>query len=233
MEMTPSFVGGVDLNSRVAALEAAFMEIWDRRVDDDRYNQLVATAGLAVEQAVVLRAYGRYLRQLGSTYSQGYIAQTLNRHAHIAAKLYALFETRFRLDLSPEQRDRQMSSLRKSIETALADVSSLEEDRVLRRYQSVVMATLRTNYFQRDAAGRRNPSLAFKLNPRLLDGIPLPKPYREIFVYGARVEGLHLRFGPVARGGLRWSDRPEDYRTEVLGLVKAQQVKNAVIVPFG
>ncbi|WP_099867027.1 NAD-glutamate dehydrogenase [Pararhizobium haloflavum] len=233
MELEPADVASFDLAATGPLVEHAFLEAWHGRIDDDRFNRLVVSAGLTAEQVVVLRAYGRYMRQLGSSYSQDYIARVLNRYPALTRKLFELFRIRFDPDMALDQRTRRMETARKVIAQALGDVTILEEDRILRRYENAILATLRTNYHQRDAAGDARPTLALKINPRALDSVPEPKPFREIFVYGAEVEGVHMRFGPVARGGLRWSDRPEDYRTEVLGLVKAQQVKNAVIVPVG
>ena len=223
----------IDLASEGARLEEAFLSVWRGDTDNDSYNRLVTNAGLSVRQATVLRAYARYLRQAGIAYSQEYIARSLNRHAAIASKLHELFRIRFDLDITSENRTDQSTRLMEEIESALAKVPSLDDDRILRRYVNAIGATLRTNYFQTGADGARRPAMAFKLDPKALEGLPEPRPFREIFVYGAEVEGLHMRFGPVARGGLRWSDRAQDYRTEVLGLVKAQQVKNAVIVPVG
>jgi glutamate dehydrogenase len=214
-------------------LEEAFLSVWRGETDNDSYNRLVTNAGLSVREATVLRAYARYLRQAGIAYSQEYIALSLNRHSDIAAKLFELFRIRFDVALKEAKRTEQGASVIEAIETALAEVPSLDDDRILRRYVNAIESSLRTNYFQTGADGAPRPALAFKLDPKKLEGLPEPRPFREIFVYGSEVEGVHLRFGPVARGGLRWSDRAQDYRTEVLGLVKAQQVKNAVIVPVG
>ena len=224
---------GIDLDLDGARLEEAFLSVWRGETDNDSYNRLVTNAGLSVREATVLRAYARYLRQAGIAYSQEYIALSLNRHSDIAAKLFELFRIRFDVALKEAKRTEQGASVIEAIETALAEVPSLDDDRILRRYVNAIESSLRTNYFQTGADGAPRPALAFKLDPKKLEGLPEPRPFREIFVYGSEVEGVHLRFGPVARGGLRWSDRAQDYRTEVLGLVKAQQVKNAVIVPVG
>ncbi len=223
----------VDLARLVDQLDEAFLETWFGRIENDGFNRLVIAAGLTAREIKVLRAYSRYLRQAGITYSQGYIAETLNRYPEIAADLFSLYEARFNPALKAKAAAKTYSEISERIETALARVPSLDEDRIFRRLVNVISASLRTNYYQQDSDGELRRTLAFKLDPRALDGIPEPRPYREIFVYGSQVEGVHLRFGPRARGGLRWSDRAQDDRTEVLGLVKAQQVKNAVIVPVG
>ncbi|WP_422371947.1 NAD-glutamate dehydrogenase [Hoeflea sp.] len=223
----------IDLDTDRARLEEAFLSVWRGETDNDSYNRLVANTTLSVREAMVLRAYARYLRQAGIAYSQEYMAECLNRHASIAGKLFELFHIRFETGVKKDRREKQCSELVDAIEAALAEVPSIDDDRILRRYMNAILSSLRTNYFQTGEDGAVRPALAFKLDPKALDGLPEPRPYREIFVYGSEVEGVHLRFGPVARGGLRWSDRAQDYRTEVLGLVKAQQVKNAVIVPVG
>ena len=223
----------IDLETDGPRLEQAFLSVWRGDTDNDSYNRLVTNAGLSVREATVLRAYARYLRQAGIPYSQEYIANSLNRYSAVAAQLHELFRIRFDIDVKADIRDEQSASLIEAIEAALAEVPSLDDDRILRRYVNAIESSLRTNYFQTDNEGSPRPALAFKLDPKKLEGLPEPRPFREIFVYGSEVEGVHLRFGPVARGGLRWSDRAQDYRTEVLGLVKAQQVKNAVIVPVG
>ncbi|MGH6782186.1 MAG: NAD-glutamate dehydrogenase domain-containing protein, partial [Sphingomonadaceae bacterium] len=223
----------LNLEKTGAALEEAFLAAWNGMIEDDNFNRLILLAGLNAREVTVLRAYARYLRQAGITYSQGYIADTLNKYPDIAADIFKLFVTRMDPAIEEKPRAKKCNALFASIETALSAVPSLDEDRILRRYVNAIEATLRTNYFQRDADGKPRAVLAFKLDPKQLEGLPEPRPFREIFVYGTEVEGVHLRFGKVARGGLRWSDRAQDYRTEVLGLVKAQQVKNAVIVPVG
>ena len=223
----------VDLALLVHMLDEAFLSTWYSRIDNDSFNRLVINAGLTAREVVVIRAYARYLRQAGITYSQGYIAGTLNRYPDIAASIFRLFRSRFDLKERGKKSELDSEKIIADIEEELTRVPSLDDDRILRRYVNAIMATVRTNYHQRQDDGSPRESLAFKLDPRELDGIPEPRPFREIFVYGSEVEGVHLRFGPIARGGLRWSDRAQDYRTEVLGLVKAQQVKNAVIVPVG
>ncbi len=223
----------VDLAKAGPQLEEAFLAVWHGQIEDGTMNRLILLAGLTAREVTVLRAYSRYLRQAGITYSQDYIAETMNRYPAISADIFRLFVARMDPALADKTRDRKCKALLAGIEDELTSVPSLDDDRILRRLVNAVQATLRTNYFQRDAQGNPPAVLAFKLDPKALDGLPEPRPYREIFVYGTELEGVHLRYGPVARGGLRWSDRAQDYRTEVLGLVKAQQVKNAVIVPVG
>lgn len=205
--------------------------VWDGRLENDELNQLVLRAGLSAQQVVMLRAYTKYMRQIGATFSQRYMAETLGKHAAITTQLVSLFELRFKPRAS--KRNSHASALAADIATALDAVASLDEDRILRRYFKLIQATLRSNYFQSDAQGQPKAYLSLKLDPELIDDLPLPRPRFEIFVYSPTVEGVHLRGGAVARGGLRWSDRREDFRTEVLGLMKAQMVKNAVIVPVG
>jgi glutamate dehydrogenase len=245
----PSGVGFDDAHT------AAFVEtmrlLWRSEIEADGFNALVPRAGLNWWQANLLRAYAKYLRQTGSTFSQGYVEKALTDNSVIARKLVELFEARFdplRAKTPPvlgplvpgglgeDPGDGANVSLLDSIEADLAEVSSLDQDRILRSILGLINATTRTNaYRQRDAltGTPTSPVLAIKLDPRRISGLPEPRPRFEIWVYTPRVEGVHLRFGPVARGGLRWSDRREDFRTEVLGLVKAQMVKNAVIVPVG
>ena len=233
MELQVQGDRGFDIASQGPLLEEAFVLAFTGTLDNDAFNRLVLTAGLTGRQANVLRAYAAHLRQCGFVYSQRHIADTLNKHPAIAATILSLFELTFDPKLGDKARQRKLAECRETLETALASVPSLDEDRILRRYINSIEATLRTNYFQQAYAVGNRPMLAFKFDPQRLEGLPEPRPFREIFVYGVEVEGVHLRFGKVARGGLRWSDRAQDYRTEVLGLVKAQQVKNAVIVPVG
>jgi glutamate dehydrogenase len=223
----------IDMEREAPLVEEAFLAAFDGSADNDSFNRLVLLTGLSVREVTVLRAYARYLRQTGIVYSQAHIADTMVRYPTISRDLFALFSDGFDPKLDDRQREEKLTRHHAAIEEALTAVPNLDDDRTLRRYVNAIDATLRTNYFQTGADGLPKPMMAFKLDPKLLDGLPEPKPFREIFVYGTEVEGVHLRFGKVARGGLRWSDRGEDYRTEVLGLVKAQQVKNAVIVPVG
>ncbi|MFG1300668.1 NAD-glutamate dehydrogenase [Xanthobacter sp. V3C-3] len=203
--------------------------------ENDGYNALVLDAGLTFREAALVRALGRYLRQAGIPFSQDYIWQTMTAHGGLAAQVVALFHARFdpALDGAPEARAAREEPVRAAIAEGLAAVSSLDEDRILRRFVNLVDAALRTTYYQRDAQDRPKDAISIKFESAKVEGLPLPRPLFEVFVYAPRVEGVHLRFGKVARGGLRWSDRPQDFRTEILGLVKAQQVKNAVIVPVG
>jgi glutamate dehydrogenase len=231
MELDNAFAKPIDLGDRGALFEDVFLSVWRGLVDNDGYNALAQTAGLSSREIAVLRAYGRYLQQAGIPQSQGFIAAALNRYPDIARALFNLFVTRFDPARQGEA-DVTAKHLKAKIKDALEEVPNIDDDTIIRRYLNLIESSLRTNHFAAETyAGER--SLAIKLDSRNVDGLPEPRPWREIFVYGAEVEGVHLRFGPVARGGLRWSDRAQDYRTEVLGLVKAQQVKNAVIVPVG
>ena len=210
----------------------AVTAIWHGRAEVDRFNELVLRAGLSWEQVAVLRAYAKYLRQAGFPYSQSHIEAVLNANAGTAGSLVALFEAIFDPESAANGRDAKRAAI--AVAADIDALTSLDTDRVLRAFASMIEATLRTNYFvTAPGSARARNALALKLNPELIDELPLPRPKFEIFVYSPRVEGVHLRFGLVARGGLRWSDRREDFRTEVLGLVKAQAVKNAVIVPVG
>ncbi|MCJ2015680.1 NAD-glutamate dehydrogenase [Methylobacterium sp. J-076] len=224
--------GAIDVPALEKPLEAAMLAIADDLAESDAYNRLVLEAGLPWREAALLRAFGRYLRQLRIRYGQDYIAGTLARHGGIARDLVALFHARFD-PAAQGDRDGAQAEIRARIEAALAEVTSLDDDRILRRFVNLIEAAIRTNFFQTDEAGAPRGTISFKFACAKVSGMPLPRPLFEIFVYSPRVEGVHLRFGYVARGGLRWSDRPEDFRTEILGLVKAQQVKNVVIVPVG
>ncbi|ODR05650.1 NAD-glutamate dehydrogenase [Mycolicibacillus koreensis] len=210
----------------------AVTAIWRGRAEADRFNELVLRAGLTWQQVAVLRAYARYLRQARFPYSQSHIAAVLNENSGTAASLVALFEALFDPEAGRVGRDAHAAAA--AVAADIDALVSLDTDRVLRAFASLIQGTLRTNYFvDRSHSARAHDVLAFKLDAPGIDELPLPRPKFEIFVYSPRVEGVHLRFGYVARGGLRWSDRREDFRTEVLGLVKAQAVKNAVIVPVG
>ncbi len=222
----------LDLDEIREKFQETFARAWSRDVENDGFNHLVLRAKLAWREIVILRAYCKYLRQAGWAFSHRYIQRALTVNPHIAASLVQLFHTRFDPD---EQRDAERSSdkLVDAIREALDDVEHLDEDRILRGLLGAVLATLRTNYYQTGDDGGPKSYLSFKFDPKKVAELPEPRPMFEIFVYSPRVEGVHLRGGPVARGGLRWSDRREDFRTEVLGLVKAQMVKNAVIVPVG
>jgi glutamate dehydrogenase len=231
MELENAFGAPIDLSDGGKLFEEVFLSVWRREADNDGYNALAQTAGLGASAIGILRAYGRYLHQAGIPQSQGFIAATLNRYPDIARGLHSLFAAR--LDPAVGKEGEVMAKhLKAKIKDALEDVPNIDDDTIIRRYLNLIEASLRTNHFV-PGLHEKGQSLAIKLDSRLVDGLPEPRPWREIFVYGSEVEGVHLRFGPVARGGLRWSDRTQDYRTEVLGLVKAQQVKNAVIVPVG
>ena len=260
-----------------ACFEDAFVQLWRGNAENDGFNRLILAANLSWRQVAMLRAYCKYLLQVGVPFSQSYVEGTFARYPIIARLLTELFEARFdpitgteskadinigmqhfRRQLSAlagndtamlaavepviaarsGKREVQLEATRQAITALLDRVSSLDEDRILRGFVSVIEATLRTNYYIQYANGARadgGPAdyISFKFDASKVPDLPKPRPYREIFVCGPRVEGVHLRFGPVARGGLRWSDRREDFRTEVLGLVKAQMVKNTVIVPVG
>ena len=220
----------IEIDAVSAIFEDAFGRVFTGDIENDGFNRLVLAARLTADEIVVLRAYAKYLRQIGFPLSPGFIEQTMAANPAIARMLANLF----RLRLDPEKGDAEGAALQvKAIEQALDRVDNLNEDRVLRQYLALLLATNRTNYWRRDAEGRRRTFVSFKFDPSKVPGLPDPKPMFEIFVYSVRFEGVHLRGGKVARGGLRWSDRPEDFRTEVLGLVKAQMVKNVVIVPVG
>ncbi|MEU5938732.1 NAD-glutamate dehydrogenase [Micromonospora sp. NPDC047548] len=215
-------------------VENAFAAAWRGEAEVDGFNELVLRGGLTWRQVVVLRAYAKYLRQAGTVFSQDYMEQTFIAYPKITALLVDLFEARFAPgSASLEERRQRSDELVTAIGAALDDVASLDQDRILRSYLTLIQATLRTSFYQKPVGGRPKSYVAFKLDPQAIPDLPAPRPKFEIFVYSPRFEGVHLRYGPVARGGLRWSDRREDFRTEVLGLVKAQMVKNAVIVPVG
>lgn len=212
-------------------VEDAFGAVWRGEVEDDGLNRLVLGAGMTVLDVAVLRAYWQYLRLIGLSYSRLFVEQTLEQHPAAVRLLVDLFVLRFDPDI-PFDSDKH-EAISSSLQETIGKIDSLDQDRVLRRFYNLIVSTVRTTWAQRDAAGNPRPYLAFKLDPTMIDEMPQPRPRHEIFVYSPRFEGVHLRQGPVARGGLRWSDRSEDYRTEVLGLLKAQMVKNSVIVPGG
>lgn len=227
--------GRVDAESTNQLFIEAFDSVWSGLASNDSFNRLVLAAQLDWRAIAYLRACGRYLKQIRMGLSQDYIADTLLRHIEFTGLIVEYFDTKFNPDLklSFKKRQEQLEKLEAKYLELLDKVESLSEDRVLRRYLELNKAMLRTNFFQTDADGEPKEYISFKIDPQQLPDIPLPCPMFEIFVYSNRMEGVHLRGGKVARGGLRWSDRVEDYRTEILGLVKAQQVKNAVIVPVG
>jgi glutamate dehydrogenase len=236
-DMLLEFIGDGAPDFEVARprLDDCFGAVMCGDAESDGYNALVLVAGLTWRRVALLRTLSRYLRQIGVPYSQGYMSATLVRHAGLAARVSALFAARFDpgLAMSDAERAERQAAILAEIDAGLARVQSLDEDRILRHFVNAVCAALRTNYYQKDAVGAVKPVIAVKFDSRKVDGMPLPRPRFEIFLCSPRLEAVHLRFGPVARGGIRWSDRPQDFRTEVLGLVKAQQVKNAVIVPVG
>ncbi|KEO55343.1 NAD-glutamate dehydrogenase [Thalassospira permensis] len=209
-----------------------FIRMWHGEVENDAFNRLVLLGGLHWREVVILRTYARYMRQMGSAFSQDYMAKTLANNASLAAAIVDLFVARFDPDRDPGLAA-EAEAIEGDIITRLEDVMNPDEDRILRAFLNLVQSTLRTNYFQYGKDGNPKPYLSVKFNSGMVEDLPLPRPWREIFVYSPRVEAVHLRGGPVARGGIRWSDRQEDFRTEILGLVKAQMVKNAVIVPVG
>ena len=220
---------GVELDSRRwSDLQRAFTALVLGDVEGDGFNRLVLAAGLTAREVAIVRAYGKYLRQIGFSFSQPYIEATLQSHPRVVADLITLFHARFdpaRPD--GEDRDRAEAEIRERVCAALDAIPSLDDDRICRMFLTLLDATVRTNYY------RNRLAISFKFDPSAIPELPLPRPRFEIWVCGPRVEGIHLRGGPIARGGLRWSDRREDFRTEVLGLMKAQMVKNAVIVPTG
>ncbi|MFZ6773971.1 NAD-glutamate dehydrogenase [Undibacterium sp. SXout7W] len=221
-----------DLSAIKGRFETLFSQVWKGDVESDDLNRLVLNTALDARSIAVLRACARYFKQLGFAYSQTYIEAALNKNAAITQLIAELFGARFKPDFAGD-REAAQQQIKEKLEAELANVASLDEDRILRQFYATIMATLRTNLWQTTADGQFKPYMSFKLNPREVPGVPEPKPLFEIWVYSPRVEGVHLRGGKVARGGLRWSDRREDFRTEILGLVKAQQVKNTVIVPVG
>lgn len=209
----------------------AFTNTWTGLDESDGFDKLVISKAISPRDVALLRAVAKYIIQAKAPFSKDYMQQAINNNADIAEKLLELFHTR--MGIKVINRDKTTAALLKSIEKKLSSVASLDEDRILRWFMTVIVAMVRSNFFQKDANGNAKPYISFKLESAKIPALPLPKPLYEIFVYSADVEAIHLRGGKVARGGLRWSDRVEDFRTEVLGLVKAQIVKNAVIVPVG
>ena len=224
---------GAELLTRRRDIEEGFLAVWGNAAPDDRFNGLILAAGLDWRQAAVLRAYGSYYRQTGAPYSTTYVSEVLNKYAGIAADLFQLFDALFNPanGLSVAEREAERAKITARITAELDDIPLLDDDRILRNLLALMSATLRTNFYQKDKDAPE--TIAFKLRSRDIEWLPAPKPFAEIFVHSPRFEGIHLRAAPVARGGLRWSDRPQDFRTEILSLAKAQQVKNVVIVPQG
>ena len=218
-----------------AAFEAAFVAVWTGKAESDGFNRLVIELGVSWREAALIRALARWRQQSGLDPSQAVQEEALRSHPGVARLILDLFRIKFdpAVRAGLDDRKEHADAVFGEIEAALQAVQSLDDDRVLRRLAGAVRATTRTNYFQLAPDGEPKPYISFKIASREVDALPAPKPYREVFVAGGRVDGVHTRFGPVARGGLRWSDRRDDFRTEVLGLVRTQQVKNAVIVPVG
>jgi glutamate dehydrogenase len=233
LELVMQTAGPAQFEALEREIKNAFTAVWTGRMDSDSFNQLTLSAGIPWRLVIVMRAYCRYLLQTGLPFSQGYIAQVLANNAPIARALADMFETRFDPAISQQARQSALARLDKRIRAALEAVTRSDEDRILRALWNALAATVRTNAYQTGRAGERKEYLSFKIESQQLRELPLPKPLFEIFVFSPRMEGVHLRMGYVARGGIRWSDRREDFRTEVLGLMKAQQVKNTVIVPVG
>ncbi|MDF1582494.1 MAG: NAD-glutamate dehydrogenase [Methyloprofundus sp.] len=222
-------VAELDLESVKPRFQEAFEQCWAGRMENDGFNTLILNADLNWREVNIFRALYFYLRQLGITFSQSYVEQTLTHNANVVQLLVQLFTARFKY--SPSTTDTE--ALLADIASLIEQVKSLDEDRILRRYLNLILAAERTNFFNHTVDELDIPYFSIKFNSAKIDEIPSPIPYFEIFVYSPRMEGIHLRGGAVARGGLRWSDRREDFRTEVLGLMKAQMTKNAVIVPTG
>lgn len=225
----------IELSMVSSEFEDAFEAIWTGKSVSDGFNRLVLSIGTSWREAALFRTMARYRKQTGMDPGQAIQIQALVHNASITELLLKAFQTRFDpdLDLSMDDRKTEGNRIAADIHAALDHVPSLDEDRVLRRFCDLVHATQRTNFYQLNELGQPHEHISIKIASRELEVLPDPKPFREIFIWAPHVEGVHLRFGPVARGGLRWSDRQDDFRTEVLGLVKAQQVKNAVIVPVG
>ncbi|HJV97847.1 MAG TPA: NAD-glutamate dehydrogenase [Arthrobacter sp.] len=221
------YPAGVDPESTSELLAQAFRAAMRGDIESDAIDALVIREGVAWRQAAILRSYAKYLQQLGTTNSYGFIADTLKNNVRATHAILALFQAKFDPALDPAARFRDTAAARTEVLAAIEAVPVLDADRLLRTFMNLVESTLRTNYFQ------DKPHLSFKLTPAAILNAPFPRPKYEIWVYSPRVEGVHLRFGELARGGLRWSERSEDFRTEVLGLVKAQNLKNSVIVPTG
>jgi glutamate dehydrogenase len=227
--------GSIELDKVRGEFTDAFARIWFGEAESDPFNRLLLGSRMNWREIALLRAYAKYLKQILFNFSTEYIAETLGEHLHITGAIVELFLTRFDPDFEGDAawRDQRESDISAQIIDNLEGVENLGQDRIIRQYLALIQATLRTNFFQLDAGGELHNYFSFKLAPDSIPDMPAPRPAYEIFVYSPTVEGVHLRGGKVARGGLRWSDRLEDFRTEVLGLVKAQQVKNAVIVPVG
>ena len=235
-KLTLAHVDAVDMQVVRSQFEDSLQEIWAGRVEDDSFNELVLTTKLDTYEVVVLRALSRYMHQARAGFSIRYIKQTMIKNSAVSVLLAELFDAKMNPEYgtaSDEERTEKVAKTQEQITTALAAIDSLDEDLILRWYLDLINAMVRTNFYQTDNDGQRKDRLSFKFLAANIPNLPKPKLMFEIFVYSPRVEAVHMRGGKVARGGLRWSDRIEDFRTEVLGLVKAQMVKNAVIVPVG
>jgi len=230
-----SLGGSIDIGKVRHEFTDAFARIWFGEAESDSFNRLLLGTQMNWREIALLRAYAKYFKQINFGFSTEYIAETLAEHLLITVSIVDLFVARFDPDFEgdAERRSRQAKEVHDRVVQFLEHVENLGQDRIIRQYLAAILATLRTNFFRRDEQGSSLGYISLKIEPRLVPDMPRPIPQYEIFVYSPRVEGVHLRGGKVARGGLRWSDRHEDFRTEVLGLVKAQQVKNAVIVPVG
>jgi glutamate dehydrogenase len=225
----------LDIEKHHERLEEAFVAVRNGLADNDPFNRLVVAADADWREAAMLRAYAAYMRQIRAPYGMRYVSDTLLSYPALSKQLIALFRVRFdpTVDMDKDARRDAEEKIHNEVKAALADVPSLDEDRILTYYLDLISATQRTNFFRTGEDGGPPETISFKIAPREVASIPAPRPFREIWCYSTRIEGVHLRFGPIARGGLRWSDRAQDFRTEVLGLCKAQQVKNTVIVPEG
>lgn len=227
--------GVAEVNAIANAFETAFQQVWQGNAESDLFNRLVLSGNADWRAVVMLRGYSKYMKQLALPYTRSYTAKTLAKYADITSSLIHLFDVRFNpaKDLNADQRATQAELIEQNILSSLDAVENLTEDQIFRQYLTLIQATLRTNFYQSDETGQDREYLSYKFDVNSIPDAPKPRPQFEIFVYSPQIEGVHLRGGKVARGGLRWSDRDEDFRTEVLGLVKAQQVKNSVIVPMG
>ena len=225
-------IDDIDIEALAPRLQRSIQAIWTGEAESDGLNRLAIRANLEWDDVAIIRALVRYLRQIGTTYTQRYIWSTLNAQGKLVADLIEMFHV-MHDPAFKGSREKAGEKLNKAVLSGLEKITSIDEDRIVRHLLNMVQSSLRTNFYQRDEQGNRRPALAIKFDSGNIEGMPEPRPFREISVYSPRVEGIHLRGGAIARGGLRWADRPEDFRTEVLGLLKAQMTKNAVIVPVG
>ncbi len=228
-----SDAANLEIASVAARFQDCFQHVHSGEAENDGFNRLILTAGLDWRQTSLIRCYAKYLAQLGIPFGQDYMEDVLAVYSDLAKNLVAQFELQFDPSIKKQKRERELRALKRTISRGVAGAKNLDEDRILSAFSGALSATLRTNYYQRDESGEAKPYISIKLDPQQLPEVPLPKPKFEIFVYSPSVEAVHLRGGDIARGGLRWSDRRADFRTEVLGLMKAQVVKNTVIVPTG